>query len=228
MRMHNRAALLFSLPNAFPRFFFHGGGWSAGDPMSLIDFFDYFSERGYVTFTVVYRLLNHAAKTIDDQMEDAKDAINFVYQNSEMLKVDPDDVFLCGYSAGGHLALTSVMVKSDTALARAPKGLVLLSTPVDPLFRLNNCRFDIAIKDLKYYSPLYKIVPDLPPMLFFQGTKDEIVHYSGVAAFVKKMKAKKNSCELIGLEGRDHFYINSSNDLKAVLEAMDSFFSGRR
>jgi acetyl esterase/lipase len=206
--------------------FFHGGGWSAGDPMSLIDFFSYFSEHGYVTFTVGYRLVGSTSKTIDDQVEDAMDAINYVYQNAETLKIDTDSVFLCGYSAGGHLALSSVMMEQKNKLVHIPKRLALLSTPVDPQIPLKFCSFGALIKDVWHYSPYHKIVSGLPPMLFFHGTKDKIVPYASVVAFVKKMKAKQNDCKLISLEGGDHFFIEDSNDLKTVLEAMDAFFSG--
>jgi acetyl esterase len=207
--------------------FLHGGSFTSGGPEQFLDFFDYFTKNGYVTFSVGYRLLTYATNKISDIVEDSNDAINWVFSNSRSLKINPKNIFVCGFSAGSYLALASVMLQSKSILTNIPKGFVLIGTPVnpndiDPQFLDTN----ELNSDIKYYSPYYHIIPNLPPMLFIQGTKDEEVSYDDVKLFVGKMKDKGNNCQLIEFEGRGHHLFNSSNDLNKILSDMEKFFNG--
>jgi acetyl esterase/lipase len=204
--------------------FFHGGNWNAGSALQFLDFFEHFNKSGYAAFSVDYRLIGSTAKTIGDEIDDAVDAIHWVASNAERLKIDAGRIYLCGYSAGAHLALSAVMLPPPDRLLRKPRGLVLIAAPVDPEIDPAFMEYIRPATSADAYSPFHSIDSHLPPMLFFQGTKDEEVSYPKVVSFVKMMKEKGNYCRLVVFKGKGHHLFNSSNDLNTIFTEMESFF----
>ena len=64
----------------------------------------YLAERGYVLFSVSYRLAKKGHKTFPQAVQDVLAAIQFVRGSAGEFKVDPERIGLFGASAGGHLA----------------------------------------------------------------------------------------------------------------------------
>jgi acetyl esterase len=63
-------------------------------------------------------------------------------------------------------------------------------------------------------------------MVMFHGTADRVVPFDTSVEFAKKMKKKKNQCELVVYEGQGHgfFNFNVSFDLyQGTLNVMDDF-----
>jgi acetyl esterase/lipase len=206
--------------------FFHGGSYIEGDPSQFMDFYEYFTKRGFVTIGPRYRFLNNRAHLIDDIFNDAVDAVNWVIDNGSLLKINTDDIYLCGYSAGAHLVLSTVMNAPNNNLRKTPKGLVLIAAPVKTMFKLGQIDLRKLIPNGIYFSPYYKIKANLPPMLFLQGTDDKEVSSTDVVNFVKKMKEKKNNCQIKMYEKRGHHLFNSSNDLNDIFATMTTFING--
>lgn len=108
---------------------FPGGGYShradhEGGPVA-----QFYNSCGYQAFVVHYRV---APNVYPAPQADAKRAIRLVRANAAAWGVDPDRVFVCGFSAGGHLAgCTAVLpdepsVKDDLAhISSKPTGAVL-------------------------------------------------------------------------------------------------------
>src|SRR5437764_7219253 len=82
----------------------HGGGFRGGSkegarvakPLAAL---------GYVCVATQYRLSGEAKWPA--QIEDVKAAIRWVRANASDLDVDPAKIVVCGYSAGGHLAIVA-------------------------------------------------------------------------------------------------------------------------
>lgn len=80
---------------------FPGGGYShraahEGEPIA-----QFYQSRGFHAFVVDYRLLPHRFPT---SLADAQRAIRIVRSRAAEWNVDPDRIFVLGFSAGGHLA----------------------------------------------------------------------------------------------------------------------------
>jgi arylformamidase len=116
---------------------FHGGTWRLGDK-SLVDFKpELFTSAGYVFVSANYRLspeppelANPDRVMFPDHVNDAAEAVAWVYRNISAYRGDPTRVVLAGSSAGGHLA-SLVAVRPDyTAAYDVPhnmiRGVVLL------------------------------------------------------------------------------------------------------
>ena len=114
-----------------------GGGYSAlsdreNEPIAM-----QYLAAGFAVFVLRYSIKESAAD-YHPLMESAL-ALKYVRENAERYNVDPDYVFICGFSAGGHCAAAAgilwnapavkqILGSEDTSIAR-PTGMVL-SYPV--------------------------------------------------------------------------------------------------
>ncbi|NQV56126.1 MAG: alpha/beta hydrolase [Rhodospirillales bacterium] len=82
--------------------FIHGGYWAAGDKAGYRFPADTFHDAGAVWAPINYRLA--PAVTLDDIVDDARSALAWIYKNAAEIGGDPDQLYVFGHSAGGHLA----------------------------------------------------------------------------------------------------------------------------
>ena len=87
--------------------FVHGGNWNSGKK-ELYNFYgNNFAKKGITTIVVGYSLSPEADyKTMTKQVAEA---IKWTQQNISKYKGDPNQLFLSGHSAGGHLVALAVM-----------------------------------------------------------------------------------------------------------------------
>ncbi|MEE8173412.1 MAG: alpha/beta hydrolase [Alphaproteobacteria bacterium] len=89
--------------------FIHGGYWRAMDK----DLFAY-PAIGLNDAGVVYVSVNYALApsiTLDEIVEQCRQAVTWVHQNAETHGGDPNRIHISGHSAGGHL--TAMMLSTD-------------------------------------------------------------------------------------------------------------------
>jgi acetyl esterase/lipase len=91
----------------------HGGGWQMGDKDIYQHWGPYLAQRGYVLFSVNYRLMRDGKKMYPEAMNDVDAAVQFVRERGETMKADPQRIGLIGDSAGAHLAAL-VALAGDT------------------------------------------------------------------------------------------------------------------
>jgi len=86
----------------------HGGGWVEGTKdqvtLSLLPYL----ERGFSVVNIDYRLGRVAEAPA--AVEDARCALRWVAANAGRYRFDPQRIVVMGWSAGGHLALTTAML----------------------------------------------------------------------------------------------------------------------
>lgn len=91
---------------------FHGGGWVAGNresrALSLLPWL----QMGFAVVNVQYRLGNVALAPA--AVEDTLCALQWVGRHADKYHFDLDRVVTTGDSAGGHLALATAMIPSDS------------------------------------------------------------------------------------------------------------------
>ncbi len=144
----------------------HGGSFSGGDKTSpeLVDESNTFSEKGFVNFSINYRLepsgCSAGAPTvacvqaIQEATQDAQTAVTFVRAHASGYGVDPGRIAIGGSSAG---AITALQVGYDTA--EQPGAAV---------------RAAVSLSGANLLSP---IGPGDAPALLFHGTADPLVPY---------------------------------------------------
>jgi len=90
--------------------FIHGGGWASGDKSEIHQ--DYRAtllndllDKGFAVVSIDYRLTDLEHIHFPSPVIDCKDALRWVYKNSELYRFDINRIGLWGTSAGAHMAM---------------------------------------------------------------------------------------------------------------------------
>ncbi len=150
---------------------FHGGGLTGGQkfiPAELV-------ERGYVVVAPNYRLIPDV--TVTECIDDAAEAVNWVFRNIDRYGGDPSKIFVSGHSAGGFLTSMIGLDKSRLAPygidADSIAGLIPYSGQVITHF---SDRKTHGIGELTPWidrnAPLFHVRKDAPPYIIITGDAD--------------------------------------------------------
>lgn len=115
--------------------YIHGGYYVGGDKKSGEVYCRIIANAGYVVANINYMLAPKAKYPV--QAKQANEAIAFLRQNADTYNIDPDQIFIGGDSAGGHLSsqlgafysneeLQSKMNFTPAISASQLKGVLLL------------------------------------------------------------------------------------------------------
>ena len=226
----------------------HGGAFAEGvggrDDAFSAATAAYLASKGFVTASIEYRTgyalsLTAAAAEVKKAayraLQDAKAAVRFLKANATTYRIDPEAVFLCGYSAGAimalnysHLTETKFLSHQDTA------GLGALETGDNltiPSSVKGSIGFAGAVLDTTW------LTAGAAPSICFHGTEDEVVPYeSGYAFGVQIMPYLYGSSairrvserigyvnKLITYEGETHTFVSSASLLTASLDSAAVF-----
>lgn len=150
---------------------FHGGGLEAGQkeiPQSLM-------KKGYVVIGANYRLLPKV--TIDKTIDDAAEAVAWVFRHVQEYGGDPRKIVVTGHSAGGYLAmmlclnkawLKSYDVDADSIWLYAPfSGQAITHYNVRKMQDISPLQ-----PTIDEYAPLYWVRPDCPPFVLICGDRE--------------------------------------------------------
>lgn len=80
----------------------HGGGWRSGDKSQHYPLAQHLAQLGYVCFTPEYRLSTEALYPA--AVHDMKASVRWVRKHAKKYNIDPDQITVMGFSAGGELA----------------------------------------------------------------------------------------------------------------------------
>lgn len=160
--------------------FVHGGNWNSGDKKLYGFFGRNFAKKGVTTVIVGYTLSPNA--DYNDMANQVAQAVNWTNENISKYKGNPNEIFLTGHSAGGHLVAlvgTNPKYLKDKSIV---KGIILN---------------DAAGLDMKHYleefpptdqdnylatwsnnrdkwedaSPIYFLDKNTPPFMIYTGSK---------------------------------------------------------
>lgn len=87
----------------------HGGAFVAGDSDTLDTQSNRISKAWSCNVACVNYSLAKNGKTIPDGTEEICDTVKHFIANAEEYNVDPDNIFILGYSAGGYHAMASTL-----------------------------------------------------------------------------------------------------------------------
>jgi acetyl esterase/lipase len=176
--------------------YIHGGGWVSGQRSDYLVYLVAFAEKGYITATVSYRLLEYGPYPAC--VEDITDAVQWFYGNGEKYGYDPDRIALIGGSAGAHLALLAAygwknpeLINDSTDMSAGThhiKAVVDIYGPADLTTRYarNNTlvtnflgeSYKDAPELYMEASPIQYLNKNSPPTLILHGTSDQVVPVS--------------------------------------------------
>ena len=193
--------------------YFHGGSWSEGKPDWFFETAKYYARQGWIGAAVEYRISDRHNTLPFEAVKDAKSAVRWLRQNARELRLNPDHIVATGNSAGGHLALATVLAdkvnESTDSLAISPFPNVLLVNSGVFDLTLDNAKWivkDLENKDeVKLISPNHLLTVGLPPTLIIHGENDGACPLPTAKYFVKEMQALGNPVEFHAIKGAGHF-----------------------
>ena len=191
------AAEWVSAPNADPErrvLYLHGGGYVTGSINTHRELAGRLSNAsGCVLMVIDYRMAPE--HPFPAAVEDAQTALRFMRENGPNGRVDAEAIFVAGDSAGGGLALSTLIAARDAG-EPMPDAAVTLSAwtdlantaetiktrvAVDPLVSLSTLDLmadrylNGADAKTPLASPLFADLTDLPPLLMQVGDAEIIL-----------------------------------------------------
>ena len=150
---------------------FHGGGLEGGNkeiPEKL-------REKDLVVVGVNYRLLPHV--TVNETLDDAAEAVAWVFRHIADYGGDPRKIVVTGHSAGGYLSMMLCLDKHWLANYHIDADSVMMYVPFSgQAITHYNVRKMQGIPPLQptidEYAPLYWVRGDCPPLVLICGDRE--------------------------------------------------------
>lgn len=150
---------------------FHGGGLEGGNkeiPTSL-------KEKGVVVVGVNYRLLPQV--TVKEILDDAAEAVAWVFKHIAKYGGDPRKIVVTGHSAGGYISMMLCLDKHWLAAYDIDADSVMMYVPFSGQAITHfNVRKMQGIPPLQAtideYAPLYWVRSDCPPFVLICGDRE--------------------------------------------------------
>lgn len=207
----------------------HGGGWTQQSKETFKPLLDPYLNWGFSVVNINYRLASTALAPA--AVEDSRCALYWVINNAEKYNFDKSKIITTGFSAGGHLSLTTGMMSPETGFDKQCPNNNLDNkkvevaaiinwsgiTDVEDLIAGNNKRnyavewlgnniTDAEIELARQVSPINYVRSDLPPILTIHGDKDTVVPYAHAVKLHQKLDKAGVVNQLFTVEGATHNY----------------------
>jgi len=187
----------------------HGGAWRSLSKESVSFPAERFSAAGGIWVAVDFDLV--PSVSLDEQVRQNRAALAWLWRNAASFGGDPDRLYICGHSSGGHVGgcLVQDGWRADFGLPEdVIKGAVLVSGMYDlePV-RLSARNDYVHLDDdaVRRLSFLHNIPDRLPPLSLFwgEGELDEFRRQSRHCA--ETLWAMDREVEAVRVNGANHF-----------------------
>jgi len=207
----------------------YGGAWIFGQRSDLADLAERLAGSGFTTVVVDYR--KAPAFRFPTQVDDVRAGIRAVAAHARAWNVDPANVGICGFSAGGELALLAAYTQEPVRIAAvvgvyAPTDLVAgyefppVPDPVDVRRILTAYLAGPPLTRMPSYvagSPLHLVRPQLPPTLLIGGARDELVRIAFQHEMRDALRVHGNTVASIEVPWANHAFDTIPNSIGGQL-----------
>jgi acetyl esterase/lipase len=219
----------------------HGGGWVGGSRESVILRALPFLEMGLAVVNVSYRLGQVAPAPA--AVEDCLCALRWIVRNAKEYAFDVSRIVVTGYSAGGHLALTTGMLPASAGFDRqcpGPEELKVAAvvnwygiTDVADLLEGTNLRTYAVqwlgsrpdrVEAARRVSPLTYVRQGLPPIMTIHGDADPTVPYAHATRLHQALQKTGVTTELVTIPNGRHGNFPLPDQIRAF-DAVKAFLA---
>ncbi len=225
----------------------HGGAFVRGnrdDVFCFTPIVERFLELGIAVCSIDYRLFEDGSY-FPDNLEDVRDALCFLNQEANDLRIMRGRMVLWGDSAGAALMLTTALAPMEFIGEQTAECLPLISGVIALYPPTNFLLFKFIqtwIAHIKFYgggrdewrelmtrvSPVTHLTADSPPIMLLHGKKDPIVPFTQALHFVEKGADVGADVRLFSFPNGTHSlasFTQTENPLKIerLLERIETF-----
>jgi len=222
--------------------YIHGGGWVAGSKEGAQLVFLPYLKLGWAVANVEYRLAKNSLAPA--AVEDCRSALRWVYRHAEEYGFDTTQILITGNSAGGHLSLTTGMLRTSDGFDRPPEWLTVVPEP--PVAAIVNWYGITDVVDLldgenmqtyavhwlgtqanreevaRSVSPVSYVRPGLPPIVTVHGDQDQLVPYAHAVRLHEALTKAGVPNKLITVPGGRHGGFNQA-EMERIFEEIFAF-----
>jgi arylformamidase len=127
--------------------FIHGGYWRSLDKNDFSFLAPAFTRQGVTVALINYGLAPQVR--IDDIVRQSRVAIAWLAQNARRYGADANKFFVCGHSAGGHLAAMMAATHWPSVSTTLPVDLIKGAISISGLYDLEPIRFTAVNQDVR-------------------------------------------------------------------------------
>lgn len=176
-----------------------GGGYvycsrAEGEPVAMA-----YAAKGFHTFVLRYSTGHDAAGFAP--LQEISWAMGYIRENAEQWNLDPDKIAVCGFSAGGHLALSAGLLAQNKPNAMI-LGYPAASAPnypgADFMLKLLTGKETVTDADASQFDLVPQIGKNAPPV-FIMATAQDVLTGMGALPIAQKY------CQL-GLDYEIHIF----------------------
>lgn len=158
-----------------------GGGYvycsrAEGEPVAMA-----FAARGFHTFVLRYSTGFDAAGF--RPLEEISWAIGYVREHAEQWCIDPEKIVSCGFSAGGHLALSSGLLaenKPNAMILGYPAASAPSIKGADFMLKLLTGKQEVTEADAAPFDLVAQITKDAPPVFIVATAQDMLTKFGAL------------------------------------------------
>lgn len=183
-----------------------GGGYMycsdrEGEPIALA-----YAARGFHAFVLRYSVGWEAGGF--RPLQEVSWAIGYLREHAEQWNIDPEKIVTCGFSAGGHLALSAGLLAENKPNAMV-LGYPAASAPNLPgmnfMLKLLEGKQEVTEEDSKKYDLVSQITKEAPPV-FIAATAQDLLTPHGALPIAKKYSDLGKPYELHVFQYGPHGY----------------------
>ncbi|MFH2045771.1 MAG: alpha/beta hydrolase [Pseudomonadota bacterium] len=202
--------------------YIHGGYWHS---LSSKEFSVVATGPNAHGFTVVLPNYSLCPKvTITEITRQNRAFIAWLYRNARKFNGNPERIFVCGHSAGGHQVgmLAATDWPGEYGL---PENIIKGGIPISGLFDLFPFRYSwlqpklqLSSEVIQQQSPLFNIPAKGPPLLISVGEKESAEFHRQAADYLTAWRAQNLYGELFVQPNKNHF-----TSIEGLIDANSTF-----
>lgn len=203
--------------------FFHGGYWQ-GLGKEIFHFVaESFVEQGIATALVNYPLAPAAA--MDEIVASCRESLVYLYRHAVDCNCSQSRIFVCGHSAGGHIAAMLLATEWNRIAVDLPPDLIKGGCALSGLFDLEPIRLSYLNKTLgmdeamaRRSSPLHLTPGCKNPFIVSVGAMESDEFHAQSESLEEDWLSKEVPVKMLVVDGANHFtMLDHLSDKKSQL-----------
>jgi acetyl esterase/lipase len=188
--------------------FVHGGAWVSGDKAFYSHVGGFFAKHGIGAVVVNYRLSPQVR--LPAPVQDVARAFAWTHRHIAAYGGDPDRLFLCGHSAGGHLvsllATDDRYIRAEHLSLEHVRAVVSISGVYAIHWNVALYRVGAIFRDIgkRAASPFWNVKPGCPQFLIAYAEKEVWTLAGQAVRFHERLLASQGRSRLIRAKGDNH------------------------